>query len=145
MWVINMGMLQEILLYKNFHLLTWQFLTQHIATTFSTMSYSTASSRRSSHSTSGHSNPDSAIDISEDFSLLRQMFKDKPKEKKSPRIESIKLPNVFSSITAPAARLNPWLNSSVPTEADEWAKKYVLSLLSCLIILLSSDQCAKIR
>jgi hypothetical protein len=91
------------------------------------MTLSRNSSRRSSHSTASGflSNPDSAIDIPDNLPFFKDMTEEKLADVKSKRIVKIKLPNVFSSITAAAARLNPLLNSTVPMEADEWTRRYV--------------------
>ena len=69
--------------------------------------------------------PDSAISIEERNSLLKDPLKQHIPDPKAKKTVMIKLPKLFSSVTAQPAKLNPFWESNIPLEADEWAKKCV--------------------
>jgi hypothetical protein len=72
------------------------------------------------------------IDMFEELLFLKSTAKTTLTEFKSKRVATIKLPNVFSSITAPAARLSLFLNSNIPKQADDWTKRCVHTSISSL-------------
>lgn len=68
------------------------------------------------------SNPDSAIDMAERHTSLSKSSKKFHKDSSSKRTTTVKLPDLFTSVAAQPARLNPFWKSDVPREADEWAR-----------------------
>ena len=56
---------------------------------------------------------------------LNGSFKQCIPDTKAKKTVMIKLPKLFSSVTAQPAKLNSFWESNIPLEADEWAKKCV--------------------
>jgi len=67
--------------------------------------------------------PDSAVEMEERNSSLKDPLKQHIPDPKAQKTVMIKLPKLFSSVTAQPAKLNPFWESNIPLEADEWAKK----------------------
>ena len=69
--------------------------------------------------------PDSAISMGGGNEPLKESFEQCIPGPKAKKTVMIKLPKLFSSVTAQPAKLNPFWESNIPLEADEWAKKCV--------------------
>jgi len=103
--------------------LSWSHFIQQLIVV---MDYTRGSSCGSSDSNcSTSSNPDSVIGILGDLPFSVNTAHNAPAEAEGRNFIKIQLPKLFSSITASAARLNPFLNSHVSTAAEEWIRRFV--------------------